>query len=199
MTSNVKGTVDGGKGTVDGSVVLQESARESLCSGTAASCVPTWRQLMRILGSIVFPPLTLMVLFDPKIPDRDRKCSFRLDWTGTSRTSPSASRHHRQTIRPSIFQIDLVEMPSRLRPQARLRRSAAIIGLVDVIYPLLEMSRCASRKHDVDGGEQIGSDGPFEDISIGSRFDRPELRILFLVDAECDQLQSREMAPDSAN
>jgi hypothetical protein len=186
MTSNVKGTVDGGKGTVDGSVVLQESARESLCSGTAASCVPTWRQPMRILGSIVFPPLTLMVLFDPKIPDRDRKCSFRLDWTGTSRTSPSASRHHRQTIRPSIFQIDLVEMPSRLRPQARL-------------YPLLEMSRCASRKHDVDGGEQIGSDGPFEDISIGSRFDRRELRILFLVDAECDQLQSREMAPDSAN
>jgi hypothetical protein len=61
------------------------------------------------------------------------------------------------------------------------------------------MSRCASRKHGVDGGEQICCDGSFEDKCIGSRFNRRELRILFLVDAESNQLQLREMAPYSAN
>ena len=66
-------------------------------------------------------------------------------------------------------------------------------------HPLLEMSRCASRKHSVDGGEQIRRDGSFEDKSIRSRFNRRELRILFRVDAESDQLKLREMAPDSAN
>ncbi len=61
------------------------------------------------------------------------------------------------------------------------------------------MSRCASRKHGVDGGEQIRRDGSFEDKCIGSRLNRGQLRILFLVDAESDQLQLREMAPHSAN
>ena len=61
------------------------------------------------------------------------------------------------------------------------------------------MSRCASRKHGVDGEKQIRCDGSFEDKSIGPRFNRRELGILFVVDAESDQLQLREMAPDSAN
>ncbi len=61
------------------------------------------------------------------------------------------------------------------------------------------MSRCASRKHGVDGEKQIRCDGSFEDESIGPRFNRRELGILFVVDAESDQLQLREAAPDSAN
>ena len=48
----------------------------------------------------------------------------------------------------------------------------------------------------VDGGEQIRSDGSLEDKSIGSRFNHRQLRILFLVDAENDQLQLREMTAD---
>ncbi len=55
-------------------------------------------------------------------------------------------------------------------------------------HPLLEMSGCASRKHGVDGGEQIRRDGSFEDKSIGPRFNRRELGVLFVVDAESDQL-----------
>jgi hypothetical protein len=62
-----------------------------------------------------------------------------------------------------------------------------------------KLSDCVPRKHSVDGGEQIGCDGSFEDKSVGSRLNRRELRILFLVDAESDQLEVREMAPDSAN
>jgi hypothetical protein len=64
---------------------------------------------------------------------------------------------------------------------------------------LVELSRCASCKHGVDGGQQIRCDGSFEDEAIGSRFNRRELRILLLVDAESDQFQRREMAPDSAH
>ena len=61
------------------------------------------------------------------------------------------------------------------------------------------MSRRASCKHGVDCGEQILCDGSFEDKSIGSRFNRRQLHILLLVNAESDQLQLREMAADSAN
>ena len=60
-------------------------------------------------------------------------------------------------------------------------------------------SRCAFRKHSVDGGQQIGGDGSFDNKSISSCFDRRELHILFRVDAERDQFQVREMAPDSAD
>jgi len=63
----------------------------------------------------------------------------------------------------------------------------------------VEISRCASCKYGVDGGQQIRCDGSFEDEAIGSRFNRRELRILLLVDAESDQFQRREMAPDSAH
>jgi hypothetical protein len=63
----------------------------------------------------------------------------------------------------------------------------------------LEISGCASCKHGVDGRQQIRCDGSFEDKSIGPRFNRSELRILFLVDAKSDQLQPWEPAPDSAN
>ena len=88
-------------------------------------------------------------------------------------------------------------------PSKRTRASALLQKVIRIFHagshPLLEMSRCASCKHGVDGGEQIRCDGSFEDKSIGSRFNRRQLRILFLVDAESDQLQLREMAADSAN
>ena len=58
------------------------------------------------------------------------------------------------------------------------------------------MSGCASRNHGVNGREQIRCDGSFEDKSIGSRCDRGEFRILFVVDAESDQLQFRELAAE---
>ena len=61
------------------------------------------------------------------------------------------------------------------------------------------MSDCASCKHGVDGGEQIRCDRLFEDKSIGSRFNHRQLCILFLVDAENNQLQLRELAADSAH
>jgi hypothetical protein len=66
-------------------------------------------------------------------------------------------------------------------------------------HPLLEMSRYATRKHGVDGGEQIRRDRSFKNKSIRPRFHRRQFRIPFVVDAESDQLQLREVAPDSAN
>src|SRR6185437_11013745 len=67
------------------------------------------------------------------------------------------------------------------------------------LYPISKMSCCASGKYDIDRGQQVRCDGSFQDKSIGSRFNRRQLCILFLVDAENDQLQLREMATDSAN
>src|SRR5271165_3429824 len=78
--------------------------------------LPPPRRLMRILSSVVLPSPALMVAFDPRAAALyDRKssvtnrsgtkayffrslrisfnaaCLLRLDWTSTSRTSPSAS------------------------------------------------------------------------------------------------------------
>ena len=51
----------------------------------------------------------------------------------------------------------------------------------------------------LDQGGGIKRALPLEDKCTGSRFNRRQLRILFLVDAESDQLQLREIAADSAN
>src|ERR1700733_7274758 len=48
-------------------------------------------------------------------------CLFRLDWTSTSRTSPSASTAPPKVDHSAVdFQIDLVQMPSPMRRQATL-------------------------------------------------------------------------------
>ena len=61
------------------------------------------------------------------------------------------------------------------------------------------MSRYATHKHGVDGGEQIRRDRSFKDKSIGPRFNSRQLRALFVVDAESDQLQLRKIAPHPSN
>ena len=61
--------------------------------------------------------------------------------------------------------------------------------------PPLELSCCGPREHRVDCGEQIHRDRSFENKSIGACVDCRQLRSLFLVDAESDQLQLREKAP----
>lgn len=60
-------------------------------------------------------------------------------------------------------------------------------------------SRCVSAKRGIDSGKQIRCDGCFGDKSVGSCLNRRQLHTLFSVDAKSDQLQLRELAPDTAD
>ena len=114
----------------------------------------------------------------PSLPRmRSPKPGFWL-WRNSTRSFTAAS------------DADEINAPGRARHNARRVSALARQHLCTKghknffdVAPLLlpKMSRCASRKHGVDGGEQIRRDGSFEDKCIGSRLNRGQLRILFLV------------------
>jgi hypothetical protein len=110
---------------------------------------------MRILCPIVLPSPTLVPAFNPtsrtaalydcksSVTNRSgtkayffwslrisfsAACLFRLDWTSTSRTSPSASTARNGKHSAVELQIDLVEMPTRVSLQATLSQVGPITG-----------------------------------------------------------------------
>src|SRR5271166_5702184 len=136
------------EGVVDGSVCGKEISGRTRALEPLHLALPPSRRLMRILSSIVLPSPTLMVAFDPKIPDRGAVWSQVVGDQSLRNKGilPQELAHqfqrgvlvslgldqHVEDLALSVdgppkvdhsavdFQIDLVEMPSRMRLQATL-------------------------------------------------------------------------------